>query len=155
MRTLFILLSLALAITASAQNKLGGRLVTPKPKFEMGDVSSPARDSIMKKILEASTKANFLKTFPDTIVIGGNAAPIDNMPNAITIKPAPPVYKGNNGRGFDIYESTIDGMPVLMPDSSNKASLNNGAVKKTQGVYQLPNSRIYLVPQNKNRGPKN
>ena len=40
------------------------------------------------------------------------------MPNAITTKPLPPVYKGNNGKGFDIYESKVDNMPMLVPDSS-------------------------------------
>jgi hypothetical protein len=153
MRTLLILLFVATGLAVSAQNKPGSKLITPKPRFWMGDTSSPAYDAIMKKLTTAGNMTAFLRSFPDTIVIGGDAVPIDNMPNAITLKQAPPVYRGNNGRGFDIYESTLDGMPVLIPDSSNKASLNNGTVKKLQGVYQVPNSRIYMVPRNRNRNP--
>ncbi len=32
-------------------------------------------------------------------------------------------YSHNNGRGFDVYKSNIDGMPVLMPDKNNRESL--------------------------------
>lgn len=51
---------------------------------------------------------------------------VDRMPNAIAVQPFPSpnnAYKGNNGDGFDMYESTIDKMPVLMPDSVNAAML--------------------------------
>lgn len=55
---------------------------------------------------------------------------IDNMPNAF-ISAGPPVYKGNNGNGFDLYQSPVDNMPLLMPDSSNRSSL-----KISQKPYQ-------------------
>ncbi|MDB5211535.1 MAG: hypothetical protein JWQ30_2362 [Sediminibacterium sp.] len=51
---------------------------------------------------------------------------IDNMPNAMAVQPFPSsndIYKGNNREGFDIYESRIDRMPVLKPDSVNTAQL--------------------------------
>lgn len=47
-----------------------------------------------------------------------NQLPYNGMPNVILVKPIPPVYKGNNGKGFDIYEANPDRMPVLVPDSS-------------------------------------
>jgi hypothetical protein len=156
MRTLFTLLFVATAVAVSAQNKPAPASISPKPKFGKEDVPLPILDAISRKITSAGNLTAFLKSFPDTIVIGGESAPIDNMPNAISSKAIPPVYKGNNGRGFDIYESQLDGMPVLMPDSANKASLNNGSVKKSQGVYQMPGNRLYLVPRTQNyRYPKN
>ena len=45
------------------------------------------------------------------------------MPNAIKIKPQPDVYRGNNGQGFDIYESSIDNMPILKPDKNNGSNM--------------------------------
>jgi hypothetical protein len=154
MRTLFTLLFMATAIAAFAQNKPGAAAKSPKLKFGKEEVSSSIPDSVARKLASAGNIISFLKSFPDTIVIGGETVPIDNMPNAISSKSVPPAYKGNNGRGFDIYESQSDGMPILMPDSANKASLNNGSVKKLQGVFQMP--RMYLVPKtNNNRYPKN
>ncbi|MFT4203436.1 MAG: hypothetical protein QM610_05930 [Chitinophagaceae bacterium] len=35
----------------------------------------------------------------------------------------PLTYSHNNGQGFDVYRSNIDGMGVLMPDVANCASL--------------------------------
>lgn len=43
---------------------------------------------------------------------------IDNMPNAMPVRPLPEVYAGNNGKGQNIYKSLIDGMPILKPDST-------------------------------------
>ena len=40
------------------------------------------------------------------------------MPNSITLKMKPDVYVGNNGKGQDIYQSPLDFMPILEPDSS-------------------------------------
>ncbi|MES2332269.1 MAG: hypothetical protein V4539_21855 [Bacteroidota bacterium] len=51
---------------------------------------------------------------------------IDNMSNAIAVQQFPSsgdVYKGNNREGFDIYESRIDRMAILKPDSLNAAQL--------------------------------
>jgi len=49
--------------------------------------------------------------------------PYRGMPNAITIKQLPSVYLANNYKGFDIYESRVDKMRVLVPDSMNAASI--------------------------------
>lgn len=129
MRTLFFICCLAAATSVSAQ----------KP-------STP--DSVPKTSLKnLATAGRLWRSLPDTVVTGDDAAPIDRMPNAITAKPVPPVFRGNNGRGFDVYESQLDGMPILMPDSANKASLNYGSVKKVPGVYLVPGSKMYKVPK--------
>lgn len=50
--------------------------------------------------------------------------PDNNIPNAVTNQPQPAfVYKGNNGGGFDIYQSTLDGMAVICPDKNNKHAI--------------------------------
>lgn len=68
--------------------------------------------------------------------------PYNGMPNAITTKPLPPVYKGNNGKGFDIYESKVDNMPMLVPDSSNTYHMPGSKMtEKGSGIapaYTLP-----------------
>ncbi len=45
------------------------------------------------------------------------------IPNAIKIKPQSDVYRGNNGQGFDIYDSPIDNMPILKPDKNNGSNM--------------------------------
>lgn len=86
----------------------------------------------------------------DTTIIAGDTsmkkAP-SQIANASVLRlPSPLVYKGNNGKGFDIYESGIDGMPVLMPDSANKNSLQ---------LKQTPNSRPGITGPRIFRFPKN
>lgn len=45
-----------------------------------------------------------------------------NTGNAVILN-NPLTYAYNNQKGFDVYKSNIDGMPVLMPDKENRASL--------------------------------
>ena len=42
--------------------------------------------------------------------------------NSLIILSSPLVKKGNNNKGFDIYQSQIDHMNVLIPDQNNSAS---------------------------------
>jgi hypothetical protein len=56
------------------------------------------------------------------------------MPNALQ-KNDPSLQsklKGNNKNGFDIYESNLDRMTILIPDSVNKASLGISSPKQNQ-----------------------
>jgi hypothetical protein len=62
-----------------------------------------------------------------------NKMPYTGMPNSLT-NTLPPVYKGNNNRGFDLYESPLDQMPILIPDSTN--------------VYKMPNKILKLTEKN-------
>lgn len=60
-------------------------------------------------------------TIPDSTILYNYSRPhhnIDNMPNAMPVKPLPEAYVGNNGKGQNIYKSLIDGMPILKPDST-------------------------------------
>lgn len=46
-----------------------------------------------------------------------------NMPNALKgFHDAQPKV-GNNGKGFDVHQSTVDNMPVLKPDAQNLGTL--------------------------------
>lgn len=68
--------------------------------------------------------------------------PYNGMPNMITVKPIPPVYKGNNAKGFDIYESPMDNMPILVPDSEFQTKMPNPfspPQKLVDSTTQLPN----------------
>lgn len=58
------------------------------------------------------------------IVIGAPKLPNNN----VVALSNPLTYVGNNKQGFDVYKSGIDGMPVLMPDKENAASL--GIIQK-------------------------
>lgn len=42
--------------------------------------------------------------------------------NSLIILSSPLVKKGNNNKGFDIYQSQIDHMNVLIPDQNNSTS---------------------------------
>jgi len=69
----------------------------------------------------SSMHDTIIKKFQDQL--SKDQLPYNGMPNAIKTKPLPPVYLGNNNKGFDIYESQVDKMPVLVPDSINAASI--------------------------------
>lgn len=72
------------------------------------------------------------------------------MPNALKGQNFGLKLQSNNGQGFDVYESGIDRMPVLMPDKSNSASLGWNKTEKPPSIqpyrkYQpdpfLPNNQ--------------
>jgi hypothetical protein len=69
--------------------------------------------------------------------------------NAFPEKLPMPAYKGNNGAGFDIYESTVDNMPLLVPDKTNPAIKPN--TPKLENFYRVPEQtpgyQIYKTPQ--------
>ncbi|MFY7900162.1 MAG: hypothetical protein ACOVNY_08255 [Chitinophagaceae bacterium] len=56
-----------------------------------------------------------------------------SMPDALQGKNHSLALIGNNGKGFDYFESNVDKMVVLKPDSANKVTLG----------YPLPNSKFY------------
>jgi len=41
------------------------------------------------------------------------------------------ILKGNNGKSFDLYESTIDWMTIVIPDKSQSYSIPNALKKST------------------------
>jgi hypothetical protein len=86
------------------------------------------------------------KNFADTIFNHPKA----KMPNAL--KQNDPnlsmKFKGNNQQGFDIYESPLDKMPIISPDSANKSSLGmkNKAIIFTPQYFdysQIPLTRPF------------
>lgn len=42
--------------------------------------------------------------------------------NSLIILSSPLIKKGNNNKGFDVYQSQIDHMNVLIPDQNNSAT---------------------------------
>lgn len=67
--------------------------------------------------------------------------PYNGIPNKITVKPIPPVYKGNNQQGFDIYESQLDKMSILVPDSGFQSAMPNpfaAAQKSRDSILTSP-----------------
>jgi hypothetical protein len=46
-----------------------------------------------------------------------------NMPNALKGFHDAQQKVGNNGKGFDVYQSSVDNMPVLKPDAQNLGTL--------------------------------
>lgn len=45
------------------------------------------------------------------------------MPNALKGFHDAQQKVGNNGKGFDVYQSSVDNMPVLKPDAQNLGTL--------------------------------
>ena len=94
-------------------------------------------------------------SFPDTIIqryrdeLRKNQVPNYGMPNALPVKPQPNIYKGNNGQGFDMYESPIDNMVIVKPDSSsgfNMPVLKFTTPEKivTPQTFTMPGLREYF-----------
>ncbi|MEI6265339.1 MAG: hypothetical protein WCP74_09535 [Sphingobacteriia bacterium] len=100
------------------------------------------------------TKLSIAQTRPVIVLNQGNKdtiqepnIPDGNMPNSLKnnelrlkLK-----LKGNNQLGFDIYESSLDKMMVLIPDSANRASL--GMVSPS--LRQLAKKGYPSIQQNK------
>lgn len=78
---------------------------------------SVTRKSVLQPLIEKDT-------FPQNKSFD-KRLPYQGIPNVITVKPIPPVYQGNNQHGFDIYESPIDNMPIIRPDSGFQSAMPN------------------------------
>ena len=67
---------------------------------------------------------------------------IFRMPNALNGFKDEHQKVGNNGKGFDVYQSTVDNMAVLKPDAQNLASLSNEVIqqqlKMGKGKFIIP-----------------
>lgn len=88
------------------------------------------------------------RSIPDTIIrryqdeLKKNRVPDFGIPNAILVKPSPPVYRGNNGQGFDIYDSPIDNMSILKPDSSFASNMPVGKFVSPENAVNAPRLNI-------------
>jgi hypothetical protein len=86
-----------------------------------------------------SIKYNSDTLFPKKEGDQRNRIPNYGMPNVIT-NAMPPIYKGNNNKGFDIYESPLDQMPILMPDSTNYQNMLTLKMQKKTGPPEQANN---------------
>lgn len=113
MKTIITIFILLFAYSAEAQWKL---YVQPYPKQSGKQFQINGGNGL--KISIPLSK--------DTIIyIPQQHNPINRMPNALSAVPQARkenlVLKGNNGKGFSIYQSPIDKMQILVPDSTNTA----------------------------------
>ncbi len=67
-------------------------------------------------------------------------SPKNLMPNALALVEVNKmqILKGNNGQGFDFFESTIDGMTVAKPDKSQLIVMPNGLQKNQLQIIIEP-----------------
>jgi hypothetical protein len=72
------------------------------------------------------------------------------MPNALKGQNFGLKYQSNNGQGFDIYQSGVDRMPVLVPDKNNMASLE--MIKTQNQPSLLPLRKYQPILPNNNQG---
>ena len=108
---------------------------------------SQVKSETVSKPIVSSTILQDTNTLKLKDYLNKNQLPYNGMPNAFTQKSLPPVYLGNNDKGFDIYESKVDNMPMLVPDSSNAASLTTaitieGGNKNRSRFYNLPRDKF-------------
>lgn len=105
------------------------------PKKEKSYLTPPSK-SIIPAPLQ---KGNPLIIIPST-------PSIMQTPNSSVVALQNPfAYSHSNGRGFDVYKSGVDNMPVLMPDKENAASLGMAKKEKTNTKTELPE---VVVPYN-------
>lgn len=71
-----------------------------------------------------------------------NWLPYNGMPNAITTKPLPEIYLGNNERGLDLYSSPLDNMGIVKPDSSFGSDNMLVEKKGSRGVIVIPGTSM-------------
>ncbi|WP_156522630.1 hypothetical protein [Arachidicoccus ginsenosidimutans] len=50
-------------------------------------------------------------------------------PSVLSLDVPAPVFLYNNGKGFDVYQSSIDRMSILKPDKTFKSNMPNAKVK--------------------------
>jgi hypothetical protein len=84
---------------------------------------------------------------------------IDSMPNAFANEEYSFKKVGNNGKGFDLYQSSIDNMIVAKPDSSFADAMGNNIKTNTfKKLYQKQQQnniqpqhqfKYYSIPKNK------
>lgn len=120
MRTLLILLLLG-GITTAGFSQTGYQIVTNPKNYSIPDTVIQRYKDELKK----------------------NQVPNYGMPNAIQVKPQTNLYKGNNGQGLDIYESPIDNMAIVKPDSSSGFNM---PVLKFAAPEKIVNAQTFNLP---------
>ena len=130
MKTLLtILILLASGAMVSAQYKLR------YDDIVNSDLPKAIKDTIIKQLNEGWEKKK---------------VPENGMPNAIKVTTEKPVYRGNNGQGFDVYESQLDRMGILMPDSTNQPKMPVLGYQQIQKTIPLSEG---ITPEMLNRKP--
>lgn len=135
MKTCYLLLTILFAITLQAQNSQPYVLALPKQGAAQShiDTLSPKLKQLLRQYQQADKRNE------------------EKIPNAYKAYQQPAfIYKGNNGSGFDIYESTLDGMSTIRPDKNNKSLmptigyLYNPKIELSKPTQLLPDSLLRL-----------
>lgn len=116
-KIIFLIFSLiSMTIAASAQLKKLSPLNGPHLKY-----NDSLRIKIPRQVYVAQPKQN-------------------NLPvtSAVKILPNEMEFAYNNGNGFDVYRSQIDGMQILQPDAANSRSLGIKTKSPSITITQQP-----------------
>lgn len=76
----------------------------------------------------------------------------DSMPNAFANQEYSFKKLGNNGKGFNLYQSSIDNMVVAKPDSSFADAMGNNKITNNSKLQLL--KELYKKQQQNNSQPK-
>jgi hypothetical protein len=113
-------------------------------------------DTAVKKTLSSNLTGTLTGAMVARDTVFPKKLPYNGMPNAIQYAPLTPVYKGNNGKGFDIYGSRVDNMPMLIPDSTNRGGMpnafkpapgNTGAIRIMPRAESIPGPNSSIKPK--------
>ncbi|HEX7691038.1 MAG TPA: hypothetical protein VF408_01545 [Sediminibacterium sp.] len=113
-------------------------------------------DTAVKKMLRSNLTGTLTGAMVARDTVFPKKLPYNGMPNAIQYAPLTPVYKGNNGKGFDIYGSRVDNMPMLIPDSTNRGGMpnafkpapgNTGAIRIMPRAESIPGPNSSIKPK--------
>ena len=110
--------TLVIALLLTGISQTGFSLPPFIYKFKTDIILPPdERFSVNKDALHNPTKGDTLiQKFRERP--NNNLLPYNGIPNSILHKLQPDKYLGNNEKGQDIYQSQLDYMPILKPDSS-------------------------------------
>ncbi len=122
---------MVLMISAALGQKMSKKTVSPFMPNAFAVMQKAQKDSIEQGLFSLKS----LMTNPNQPDYG------DKMPNGLKEKIQVMIYKGNNGRGGSIYQSTLDNMLLVAPDSSFKYNMPTGEYKILQTPVK-PNSHI-------------
>lgn len=117
--------------------------IIPGSRSNLSDSNAAKIDALVKSFVQARQGLLNQQYIPDSI------------PNAFTEKLPFPVYKGNNGKGFDLYESTMDNMPMLVPDKNNIADndkMPGSMPNRLDNWYKVP-EKPRSIPFNQYKMP--
>jgi len=119
MKTSLLILLMVLTASVVSGQKMSKKPSSPFPSKSFAVLQKEHADSIDRAVsLLRSGRAN-----AERPQYG------DNMPNGLKERAQALIYKRNNGRGGSIYQSQMDNMLLVAPDSSYRFNMPTGEYK--------------------------